>query len=55
MTASRHGRPEEAGRELVVKSSGVTTETATVYRLAPAVAARLLGVVLCAGRRAHPG
>jgi hypothetical protein len=26
----------------------VTTETATVYRLAPAVAARLLGVVLCA-------
>jgi hypothetical protein len=25
----------------------VTTETATVYRLAPAVAARLLGVVLC--------
>jgi len=28
--------------------SRVTTETATVYRLAPAVAARLLGVVLCA-------
>ena len=27
---------------------GVTTETTTVYRLAPAVAARLLGVVLCA-------
>ena len=26
----------------------MTTETATVYRLAPAVAARLLGVVLCA-------
>jgi hypothetical protein len=26
----------------------VTTETATVYRLAPAVAARLLGAVLCA-------
>jgi hypothetical protein len=26
---------------------GVTTETATVHRLAPAVAARLLGVVLC--------
>jgi hypothetical protein len=26
----------------------VTTETATVHRLAPAVAARLLGVVLCA-------
>ena len=25
----------------------MTTETATVYRLAPAVAARLLGVVLC--------
>jgi hypothetical protein len=25
----------------------VTTETATVYRLAPAVAARLLGAVLC--------
>ena len=28
--------------------SRVTTETATVYRLAPAVAARLLGVALCA-------
>lgn len=26
----------------------MTTETATVYRLAPAVAARLLGAVLCA-------
>ena len=26
----------------------MTTESATVYRLAPAVAARLLGVVLCA-------
>ena len=25
----------------------MTTETATVHRLAPAVAARLLGVVLC--------
>ena len=25
----------------------MTTETATVYRLAPAVAARLLGIVLC--------
>ena len=49
--SARVGRwrdPTGAGLARPWENLGVTTETATVHRLAPAVAARLLGVVLCA-------
>ena len=48
MDGTRNRRGPSGGRAAAWEDPGVTPETATVYRLAPAVAARLLGAVLCA-------